>query len=242
MTDRSGTHTDLIYGTHAAAAALANPARAVRAAYVTRNMEQKFAPALASKGIAATVCHVRDIDRRAGNGAVHQGILLEAAPLPDRDVADIAPGRTIVVLDQVTDPHNVGAILRSCAAFDAGALVVTARHSPHGSALLAKTASGAVEHVPIVRAANLARAIEQLKDKGYAVVGFDSDVDATLDTMELPGPYAIVMGAEGKGLRRLTRDRCDVLVRFDLPGPIKSLNVSNAAVLALAALHARRRA
>jgi 23S rRNA (guanosine2251-2'-O)-methyltransferase len=140
------------------------------------------------------------------------------------------------VLDQVTDPHNVGAILRSCAAFAVTALLTTARHSPEASGALFKAASGATEIIPFVKVTNLARALEELKTYGFRIAGLEEQADRTIDEAGLSTPVALVMGREGKGLRQLTRKTCDVLIRLNLPGPIKSLNVSNACALALYAL------
>jgi 23S rRNA (guanosine2251-2'-O)-methyltransferase len=137
------------------------------------------------------------------------------------------------VLDQITDPHNVGAILRTAAAFAVAAVVTTARHSPQATGVLAKAASGALEHVPIVTVPNLARGVSVLKERGFLTVGLDSGAPDDLATISLRAPLALVLGAEGKGLRHLTAATCDRLVRLDLPGAIKSLNVSNAAALAL---------
>jgi 23S rRNA (guanosine2251-2'-O)-methyltransferase len=147
----------------------------------------------------------------------------------------------VLALDQITDPHNVGAILRSAAAFAVGAIVITARHSPEATGVLAKAASGALEHVPIVTVQNLARGLATLREHGFLLVGLDSTGDSDLAAAPLRAPLALVLGAEGRGLRQLTRATCDVVARLDLPGAIKSLNVSNAAALALCVAHARLR-
>ena len=231
--DRS---SELIYGVHAATAALANPARTVLGITTTRNMATRFAQDIATAGLEPEIADPRAIDKLAGDGAVHQGICLITAPLEQPDIADLPRDRPVVLLDQVTDPHNVGAIMRSCAAFAAGALITTARHSPQGSAVLTKAASGAAEHVPLIKVTNLARAIEELKEASFAVIGLEGTAPVAIEQTTLPGPYALILGAEDKGLRRLTREHCDDLARLDLPGPLQSLNVSNAAALALYAL------
>ena len=176
------------------------------------------------------------IDARLGpDGAVHQGFLAEADPLPSPDLDTLPQHGIVLVLDQITDPHNVGAIARSAAASSSRsrAIVTTARHSPEATGVLAKSASGALELVPIVTVQNLARALTELNDQGFLTVGLDSEGSADLGAVALRQPLALVLGAEGKGLRQLTRDTCGVVARLDMPGAIKSLNVSNAAVLAL---------
>ncbi len=173
------------------------------------------------------------IAARLSPDAVHQGILAEADPLSAPPLQDLAAAGIVLVLDQITDPHNVGAILRTAAAFAVGAIVTTARHSPEATGVLAKSASGALELVPIVSVQNLARALAELKEQGFLVVGLDSAATDDLATTALTAPLALVLGAEGKGLRQGTRAICDRLARLDLPGAIKSLNVSNAAALSL---------
>src|SRR5262249_36511570 len=146
---------------------------------------------------------------------------------------DIEATGIVLALDQITDPHNVGAILRTAAGFAVAAVVTTARHSPQATGVLAKSATGALEFVPMVTVPNLARALTALKDRGYLLVGLDSTGESDLAEIPMRPPLALVLGAEGKGLRQLTRATCDRLARLDLPGRIKSLNVSNAAALAL---------
>ena len=222
----------ILYGWHTVKEALANPARRIRRLWVTENAARR----LAENGLALPARHevVRPdfIAGRLGADAVHQGLLAEADPLAAPAIEDLADG-VVLVLDQITDPHNVGAILRSAAAFGVSALVTTARHSPEATGVLAKSASGALEHVPIVTVQNLARALATLKERGFLLVGLDSTGASDLAAAELRAPLALVLGAEGKGLRQLTRTTCDAVARLDLPGAIKSLNVSNAAALAL---------
>ncbi len=164
---------------------------------------------------------------------------VEARHLEPIDIDDIPDTGTVLVLDQVTDPHNVGAILRSAAAFGVTALMVTDRHGPEFSGTLAKAASGGLEHVPVALVVNLARALDKLADRGFQRIGLDSEGSVALEKTDLSGPIALVLGAEGKGLRRLTREHCDIVARLDMPGPIKSLNVSNACVAALMAIRLR---
>lgn len=224
----------LIYGWHSALAALRNPRRRIQKLLATRNALQRLA-ALGIPELPEPV-DMRDIDRVTGPGAVHQGIVILADPLPELDLADLAEAKLVVVLDQVTDPHNVGAVIRSAAAFGADALVLTERHGPAESGVLAKAASGGLEHVGIVRVKNLARALDALGEMAFLRLGLDSEHAEPIEAVELAERKAIVLGAEGQGLRRLTREKCDRLVRLDVPGPILSLNVSNAAALALYAL------
>jgi 23S rRNA (guanosine2251-2'-O)-methyltransferase len=178
----------------------------------------------------------KDLERRLGADAVHQGALVETEPLPEPELAEMAASagaRPLLVLDQITDPHNVGAVLRSAAVFNAGGLVMTRRHSPPLDGTLAKSASGALEHVPVALVQNLARAIADLKDLGVTVIGLDADATERLEATVWTAGAALVLGAEGKGLRQLTRESCDRLARITADGPFASLNVSNAAAIAL---------
>jgi 23S rRNA (guanosine2251-2'-O)-methyltransferase len=229
---------ELLFGSHSAVAALANPRRRIRRVLVTRNAAERHAAALGlAPSLVPEIVEPRVLDRLTGSDAVHQGIVVEADPLPQPRLDQIERKGPVVLLDQVTDPHNVGAILRSCGAFGARALVTTARHSPAGSAVLFKAASGALEHVPFVKVTNLARAMEELKGYGFRVVGLDSAGEIPIEAAARPAtPTALVLGAEGKGLRRLTRETCDAIARLDLPGPLHSLNVSIACALGLYAL------
>jgi 23S rRNA (guanosine2251-2'-O)-methyltransferase len=221
----------VLYGWHTVKAALANPARRFRRVLATENAARR----LAEDGIAITpeLVGPDQIATLAGAEAVHQGLYAEADPLPSPALEEVAAASIVLVLDQITDPHNVGAILRSAAAFGVGAVVTTARHSPEATGVLAKAASGALEYVPMVTVPNLARALDELKDFGAFVVGLDSTGEHDLATAPLSAPLALVVGAEGKGLRHLTRTNCDIVARLALPGRIKSLNVSNATALAL---------
>jgi 23S rRNA (guanosine2251-2'-O)-methyltransferase len=223
----------ILYGWHTVTAALANPQRQIRKLWLTENAARRLADDNIKIPVTPEIVRPAMIDQRLGPDAVHQGLLAEADPLPSPDLEMLAQEGIVLVLDQITDPHNVGAILRSAAAFAVKAIVTTARHSPEATGVLAKSASGALELVPMVTVTNLARALTEMNDQGFLTVGLDSQGSETLGTVALRQPLALVLGAEGKGLRQLTRDTCGVVARLDMPGEIKSLNVSNAAVLAL---------
>jgi 23S rRNA (guanosine2251-2'-O)-methyltransferase len=230
-----------LWGLHAAEAALANPRRRVRAIYATANAAQRLSlTAMAGRPPLHTVAP-RDLDRMLGVDAVHQGILLEAEPLPEPDFAALEAARLVVVLDQVTDPHNVGAVLRSAAAFGVEALVMTERHSPPLSGALAKAASGGLEHVPVALVGNLARAMSDLGEMGFFRAGLDSGSDVFFEDLPARDRIAVVLGAEDRGLRRLTADLCDSVSALSTAGPISSLNVSNAAAIALHTAHLKMR-
>ena len=229
-----GGEVTRLYGFHAVAAALNAPRRRLVRLYATSAAAERLAAEIARRGVEMRVVTADEIAARLPRDAVHQGLLLEAEPLQPLDVSELPAKGLVVVLDQVTDPHNVGAILRSCAAFAVDAVMTTERHSPEFSGALAKAASGGLEHVAISTVTNLARALEELGDLGYWRVGLDSAAPEILGAAPLSRPLALVLGAEDHGLRRLTREKCDALARLDLPGAIKSLNVSNACAIALA--------
>ncbi len=215
-------------------AALGAKRRQVLAVFATAQAAERLAGDLAQAGLTPQLVTNEDLARRLGPNAVHQGIMIEARPLEPIDLSDIVPASGIVLaLDQITDPHNVGAILRTAAAFGVDALVTTERHSPELSGVMAKAASGALDHVPIALVGNFARALDRLGDMGYLRVGLDSEAPIAFEAAPLSAPLVLVLGGEGKGLRRLSREKCDLLVRLDMPGPIKSLNVSNACAVAL---------
>lgn len=232
---RASADLATLYGFHAVREALTAGKRKLLDLWCTPPAAEKLAAEIAASGLTPRTVSNDDLSRRLGADAVHQGVMLEARPIEAIDLSEIANNSgVILVLDQVTDPHNVGAILRTAAAFAVDAIVTTERHSPEMSGVLAKAASGGLEHVPIASVVNLARALEELGDMGYLRVGLDSDGPASLENSPLSRPLALVLGAEGKGLRRLSRENCDILARLDMPGAIRSLNVSNACAVALA--------
>jgi 23S rRNA (guanosine2251-2'-O)-methyltransferase len=241
--DRAGERREakvsLIYGFHSVGAALKAPRRELIRLYATAAAAERLSAEIAARGLETRIMSPEEISARAPREAVHQGLLLEARPLAPIDIADLPANGLVLVLDQITDPHNVGAILRTGAAFAVDALVTTERHSPELGGTLAKSASGGLEHVPICSVTNLARALTEMGDMGYWRIGLDSEAPAQLTDETISRPLALVLGAEDKGLRRLTRERCDRLARLDLPGAIKSLNVSNACAIALALVHER---
>jgi 23S rRNA (guanosine2251-2'-O)-methyltransferase len=237
-TSGGGDGPVILFGWHSVTSALGNPARKVRKLLLTENAARR----LTEEGFqipAHEIVRPDEIARRLTPDSVHNGLLAEADPLDAPGIEDIEANGVVLVLDQITDPHNVGAILRSAAAFGVKALVTTARHSPEATGTLAKSASGALEFVPMVLVQNLARALAALKERGFLTVGLDSEATEDLNDVPMSAPLALVLGAEGKGLRQLTRETCDHLARLDLPGAIKSLNVSNAAALSLYVATAR---
>jgi 23S rRNA (guanosine2251-2'-O)-methyltransferase len=223
----------LLYGWHTVKAALENPHRRFLRLLATENAARRLAEDGVTLPVTPELVRPEAIAAQLSPDAVHQGLLAEADPLPSPAIEDLPADGIVLALDQITDPHNVGAILRSAAAFGVKAVVMTARHSPEATGVLAKSASGALEYVPIAEVTNLARALEGLKTRGFLLIGLDSVGTDELAALPLASPLALVLGAEGKGLRQLTRTTCHHVARLDLPGTIKDLNVSNAAALAL---------
>lgn len=238
-----------LFGHHAVAAAIANPQRRIHRLVQVGSAGESLAGVNVPRPAAgatppAPLPAWESIDREAldhilGRDAVHQGIAARVSPLPEHhieevgDLAGTRPTAVVLILDQVTDPHNVGAILRSAAAFGAIAVVLTERHAAPETGVLAKAASGALEHVPVIRVTNLVRAMEDLKQSGFWCVGLAAEAERTLAENKLSGRVALCLGAEGPGLRRLTREHCDLLAKLPTEGPIDHLNVSNAAAVSL---------
>jgi len=222
-----------LYGIHTVAAALNNPRRKLHSLLVTRNALARLEIAEDAIRCPVEIVEPKRLDAELGGEAVHQGVMLETEPLPAIRLSDLGTARLVIVLDQVTDPHNVGAILRSATAFGADALVTTARHSPQESGVLAKAASGALEHVTQIEVVNLADALSALSKQGFRTIGLDSDGPESFEASLAGERIAIVLGAEGKGLRQKTQATVDALARLEMPGAIRSLNVSNAAAIAL---------
>jgi 23S rRNA (guanosine2251-2'-O)-methyltransferase len=230
-----------LYGLHTVRAALDNPRRSKRELLATPNALTRLKEGGTGTGkLPVRTVTPKELDRLLGADAVHQGLALEVDPVSRFGLDDLTTPRLVVVLDQVTDPHNVGAILRTACAFGADAVVTTARYAPRETGVMAKSASGALDLVPLVEVRNLGVALETLKERGLLILGFDSEAPAPLRPRADDRPLAVVLGSEGKGLREKTRSLCDEMVRLEMPGPIKSLNVSNAAAIALFAATAGR--
>lgn len=226
----------VLYGWHPVSEALNNPRRRPKRLLATENAARRLAEEIGALALAPEIVRAGEISRLLEPDAVHQGLYLEAEPLDGPTLDTIGEDALVLALDQITDPHNVGAIVRSAAAFGVSALITTARHSPSATGVLAKAASGALEHVPFVVVRNLAEALIALGDRGFRRIGLDSEGPSTLASVGAPRPIVLVLGAEGRGLRQRTKECCDLVVRLDMAGPIKSLNVSNAAAIALFAL------
>ncbi len=241
-------HRPQLYGFHAVSEAWLNPSRRTTALYLTEQAKSGFesvhrkAQKLCLKRCEAYEIDKKQLDKMLPAGAVHQGIALACENLPETDIQDIViraaqkPDSLIVILDQVTDPHNVGAILRSACAFGIDGIVMQKKHAPALDGVLAKTACGAVEHTPVAYETNLSRSIEALQGAGYFVYGLDERGEQHIGQIKKGGKTALVLGAEGPGIRHLVKEHCDALVRLPATGPIQSLNVSNAAAISFYAL------
>ena len=223
-----------LYGHHAVVAALQNPNREKVMLKMTK--ESVLPDKIIGKTNAQIVSR-QEIDALSGPNAVHQGLALQVKPLPQKtlnDVLEKIPSKAVIlILDQVTDPHNIGAILRSAAAFDAMAVVIPDAGAPEESAVLAKSACGALEIVPLIRVTNLARSMQQLKDAGFWCLGLDGYAKEYISDKKLPARTAFILGSEGDGMRRLTAENCDYTIKLPMSDKMESLNVSNAAAVAL---------
>jgi len=231
-----------LYGLHAVQAALANPRRKLGRAVLTPRAIETLGSKLLAR-VRVETSDPQSIDRLLPPGAVHQGAVLETWPLKSPDLDEIldrpATGRRIVlVLDQLSDPHNVGAILRTAAAFDVTAVVVQDRHAPPQSGALAKSASGALDLIPYVEVVNIARTLDQLAERGFWRIALTGDADMSLAEAIPRGDVALVLGSEGSGIRRLVKEHCEASASIPISGAMESLNVSNAAAIALYALRA----
>jgi len=223
-----------LYGLHTVRHALLNPARNIIKLYTTKNALARLELSeteLAQLDIEEKL--PRELDKMVGSNAVHQGVIIETVPLIHKPLDDLAETDLVLVLDQVTDPHNVGAIMRSAVAMHAGALITTSRYSPIESGVLAKAASGALDLIDHIEVRNLAETLETLHAQGFTTIGLDSEEAVPFEDRKKQNRIALVLGSEGKGLRAKTRETCQHLAKLDMPGEIKSLNVSNAAILSL---------
>ncbi|EJF90752.1 TrmH family RNA methyltransferase [Bartonella tamiae] len=231
-----------LYGLHTVRAALSNPKRNLIRLFATQNALSRLDIAESSLPCPFVLTSPKELDILVGNEAVHQGIVLETLPLKTRRLSQLANAPLLILLDQVTDPHNVGAVMRSAVAFNASALITTHHHSAKESGVLAKSASGALELIDHISVRNLSETLIELHDLGFLTIGLDSQGEYDLEKTLNGDKIALVLGAEGKGLRQKTRETVNALARLDMPGQIKSLNVSNAAAISfyLADRHLKR--
>lgn len=226
----------ILYGKHAVLSALANPKRQVSKLLCTKENIDEF---VKQKRLTPQVVDRKEIDKLVGRDAVHQGVVLFCSRLSDVDLEDVICEANkkkkchVIILDQVTDPQNVGAIIRSAVAFDTLALIMQDKNSPIESGAMAKAAAGMLEHLPIVRVTNLSRAIEKLKKAGFWTVGMDGYAKITIDKLDKMEKTAIIMGSEGRGMRRLVEENCDISVKLPMSPLTESLNVATAASIAL---------
>lgn len=222
-----------IYGLHTIEAAFRNPERTRHKLLITQNALRRLEERNLKIDVPVEEASPRDIDKLVGKDAVHQGAALLVDALPEYGPEELQDGQLVLALDQVTDPHNVGAILRSAVALSADAVVTTRRHAPEEGPVLAKTASGALDMIKHVRVPNMSRFVDEMRDKGYQAIALDSEGPNSVENTTFTDKTLLVLGSEGKGVREGVRKNCDTLARLDMPGEIKSLNVSNAAILSL---------
>ncbi|GGB59811.1 23S rRNA (guanosine(2251)-2'-O)-methyltransferase RlmB [Roseibium aquae] len=222
-----------LYGLHTVEAAFANKDRKRRKLFATENALRRLEERGVRIDVPVETLMPRALDKMVTRDAVHQGMILEADPLPAYGPEHLRGARLVLALDQVTDPHNVGAILRSAVALDADAVVTTERHAPEEGPVLAKSASGALDMIKHVRVKNMARFVTEMRENGFGAIALDSDGPADIEDTAFADKTVLVLGSEGKGVRQGVREACSALARLDMPGAIRSLNVSNAAVLAL---------
>ncbi len=237
-----------LYGLHAVREAWLNEARSVQALYLTPQSQNSFEQDIhlaRKQGLARPAPSIIDkqqLENMLPRGAVHQGIALSCSAAPECDVQDLIikchqqDKAVIVILDQVTDPHNVGAILRSASAFGIDGVIMQKKHAPTLDGVLAKTACGAVDHIPVAYATNLNRCIDEFKKEGFFVIGLDEHSHQSIGEIDVPEKSVLILGSEGDGMRRLLKENCDHLVKLPTQGRIASLNVSNAAAISFFAL------
>lgn len=232
----------ILYGRHPVMAAIANPERGVSKILCTKDIFDELKEHCQKHNINLALLNTvdrREIDRVVPREAVHQGFAVYCSELPEYSLEDICilsdqtEDSHVLVLDQVTDPQNIGAIIRSCVAFNTLALIMQDKNSPNETGAMTKASAGTIEHLPICRVTNLSRAIHQLKDAGFWTVGMDGYATTTIDKMNKKGKIAIIMGSEGKGMRRLVEESCDTTVKLPTSDKVESLNVSTAAAIAL---------
>lgn len=226
-----------LYGLHAVKAALINKRRKILRAVATSGALERLAGEFEARGITPDLMSAHEVGNKVASDAVHQGVALEVQPLTELSLEEYLAAakepKPLILLDQVTDPHNVGAILRSAAAFGVGAVITPRDHAPQESAVIAKASSGGIELVPLVAVTNLSQCMETLKKHGFWCVGLEGEAKLTIGEAKLSRKTALILGTEGKGLRRLTAERADILVKLPISADMESLNVSNAAAIAL---------
>ena len=222
-----------LYGFHTVEAALKNQERQNIKLFVSPNMQRRLAESDIEVNVPVEVMQTKALAKLVSRDAVHQGIILETRPLPVKNIENLSNTNLILVLDQITDPHNVGAIMRSAVAMEVDAIVTTSRYSPAESSVLAKSASGALDMISNVQVQNLTKFLENMGNQGFQCIALDSDAKTNFDDLEVSSKVILVLGSEGKGVRQGVRKTCDVEAKLAISGNIRSLNVSNAAAVSL---------